>query len=235
MVPPERFRAQVEQLRRRGYSFVTLSEFTRRLVESGPPAAVCALTFDDGSADNADVLPGILESLGVPATVFVCPGLLGRPHPFMPPEAEVRLMDREELRTIAMLPNFEIGSHTNTHVDLSAAGADEAYRELASSRAALEELLGRPVLTFAYPGCSYSPSCPAAAERAGYLAAVTCGPRGGWTPYELRRESIDPLDGRLSFALKSRGVYYTAWSSAPGRAVRWAARPFRHGRAASAA
>jgi peptidoglycan/xylan/chitin deacetylase (PgdA/CDA1 family) len=228
LVAPERFERQVRSLLRRGYEVVTISEFARRLADSGPPSGTCALTFDDGSADKASVLPPLLERLGVPATVFVCPGLLGEPHPSFPAEAEIRLMDRDELRAVASLQSFEIGSHTNRHADLSAAGADEAHEELASSKTALEELIERPVLSFAYPGCAYSPACPDAAERAGYVAAVTCGPRGGWLPYELRRESVDSLDRRLTFSLKSRGLWWPLWSSAAGRILRSAARPVRH-------
>ncbi|HMJ00636.1 MAG TPA: polysaccharide deacetylase family protein [Gaiellaceae bacterium] len=235
MVPRESFVAQVERLRARGYGFVTLSEFARRLVESGLPEGVCALTFDDGSVDGVDVLPDTLEALGVPATVFVCPGLLGRPHPFLAPEAGIRLMDAAEIKQIAALPLFEIGSHTLTHADLSSAGPEQAYDEMASSKSALEELISQTVQTFAYPGCAYSSACPEAAERAGYLAAVTCGARGDWRPFELRRESVDSLDGRVSFALKSRGLFHPLAASPPGQLARRIARPFRHGPARSSA
>jgi peptidoglycan/xylan/chitin deacetylase (PgdA/CDA1 family) len=233
MVDPDRFRDQVASLRRRGYSFVTVSEFGRSLRNGSPPRGLCALTFDDGSADNAHVLPELLEGLHVPATVFVCPGLLGRPHPFTPAEAGIRLMSEDELRAIGSLPSFEIGSHTSTHADLSSAAPDEAYREMASSKAALEALLGRSVESFAYPGCDYSADCPAAAKCAGYSVAVTCGPRGSWKPYELRRESVDSRDGAFTFALKSRGMFWPLWASPPGRAARWAARPLRHRQAIS--
>lgn len=228
MVAPERFENQVRSLQGRGYEFVTVSEFAHRLATHGPPRGTCALTFDDGSEDNVTVLPARLERLRVSATVFACPGLLGEPHPFFPAAAGIRLLDAGGLRSLAELPLFEIGSHTNRHADLSAASADEAYRELASSKAALEELIGRPVTSAAYPGCAYSPACPDAAARAGYVAAVTCGPRGGWRPHELQRESIDTLDRRLTFALKSRGLFWPLWTSPPGKLVRRATRRFRH-------
>jgi peptidoglycan/xylan/chitin deacetylase (PgdA/CDA1 family) len=216
-VTPERFRAQVNALLGRGYEFVTLSEFARRLRATGPPAGVCALTFDDGTADNATLLPQLLEKLGVPATLFVCPGLLGRPYPWLTRQAGVRFMSEEDLRQVARLSFIEIGSHTFEHRDLSAATADEAYRELAGSKRALEDLTGRPVETFAYPYGRYSPACPAAAERAGYLCAVTADTKGGWEPYELRRAGIAAWDRRITFALKSRGVFHAVLRSPPGR------------------
>jgi peptidoglycan/xylan/chitin deacetylase (PgdA/CDA1 family) len=216
-VTPERFGAQVKRLLGRGYEFVALSEFARRLRGFGPPAGVCSLTFDDGTADSATLLPQLLEKLGVPATIFVCPGLLGRPYPWLARRAGMRFMSEEELRKVASLPFVEIGSHTFDHRDLSDATADEAYRELAGSKRALEDLTGRPVETFAFPFGRYSPACPAAAERAGYLCAVTADGKGGWDPYELRREGIASWDGQITFALKSRGVFHAVLRSPPGR------------------
>ena len=208
VVTPVRFRWQVETLRDRGYTFVSLAEFVDRLTQSGPPAGICALTFDDGSDDP--VLFDVLRALEVPATLYVCPGLLGRPHPWLPPESRMRLMSREALQAVSLIPGIEIGSHTNFHTDLSTATPDEAYRELASSRQALEDLLGRPVTTLAYPFGHYSAACPAAAERAGYRSAVTSDGRGSWRPFELRRAMIASWDRRLSFAVKSRGGDHVA-------------------------
>jgi peptidoglycan/xylan/chitin deacetylase (PgdA/CDA1 family) len=219
VVPAERFCFHVERLKGRGYRFVTSREFARRLRSSAPLEGVCALTFDDGSVDNGLVLPELLERLDVPATLFVCPGLLGRPHPWLSPESGVRLMNAEELERTSQHELIEIGSHTNEHMDMSHAGTEEAYREMASSKQALEERIGKPVDSFAYPFCRYSPACPAAAERAGYTSAAA-GPGGNWHPYELRRELMDLRDARLRFALKSRGVFRPLVSSPPGRLVR---------------
>lgn len=215
VVSPRRFREQVETLRRRGYAFAFATEFADRLVESGPPHGMCALTFDDGSDDPA--LFELLEELGVRATLFVCPGLLGRPHPWLAADAGVSLLAADELRRVAALPWIEIGSHTNTHLSLAAATEAEAHEELLSSRLALEELLGRPVTSVAYPFGHYSPGCPAAAERAGYRCAVAGEGRGGWRPFELRREGIARWDGRASFALKSRGLGHALLRSRAGR------------------
>jgi peptidoglycan/xylan/chitin deacetylase (PgdA/CDA1 family) len=230
MVDPARFRSQLLTLRRRGYRFVPLLELAQQMGGGGTPArGLCALTFDDGTVDNLEVLAPLLAELDAPATVFACPGLLGRSHFSMPPAAGVRLMNAQELRELAASPLVQIGSHTNEHVDLSRASSAEAHSEMVSSKAALEQLLQRPVETFAYPKCDYSPACPDAARQAGYALAVTCGGRGGWRPFELARESIDSLDRRVGFALKSRKLFFPLRDSLPGRAARTALRPLRHG------
>jgi peptidoglycan/xylan/chitin deacetylase (PgdA/CDA1 family) len=228
MVDPDRFTAQIRSLRRRGYRFMPLSAFVQHLDRGEPPAGVCAVTFDDGTVDNLAVVEPLLAELDLPATVFACPGLLGTAHFSMEPEAKVRLMDGEQLCTLARSRFVEIGSHTNTHADLSQATAEEAYREMASSKLALEDLLGRPITAFAYPKCGYSTPCPDAARRAGYDVAVTCAGHGGWRRFELARESIDSLDRRISFALKSRRLFMPLRNSRAGVLMRSAARPLRH-------
>jgi peptidoglycan/xylan/chitin deacetylase (PgdA/CDA1 family) len=232
-VAPDVLRAQLRFVQRRGYRFVPLAEVVEALTNGQSTDGRCAVTFDDGSRDNLTVLPQILHEVGAPATIYVCPGLAGELHPSFSPEAGVRLLDEAELRTLAGLDGFELGSHTRCHTRLDQAGPEQAYEEMSASKRALEELISRPVDSFAYPGCGYSPACPDAARRAGYRSAVTCGQRGSWDPYELRRASPDRLDNRLSLWLKARHLYDPLWSSAAGRLVRAAARPVRHRRVQS--
>jgi peptidoglycan/xylan/chitin deacetylase (PgdA/CDA1 family) len=228
VVDPDRFLRQVGLLRRRGYTFVTVLEFAQHLDGgSAPPPGFCALTFDDGTADHAQVLPDLLARLDVAATLYVCPGLLNRPNPFLRPESGFRLMNAEELQAVAANPRIEIGSHTRTHAVLADATEEEAYEEMSASKTELEALIDRPVLTFAYPRCMYSAACPRAAERAGYLAAVTCGPRGGWHRYALVREMMDSTDSRLTFELKSRALWNPLKQSRAGRAAPWASAVLR--------
>lgn len=228
MVDPLQFRAQMRRLRGRGYRFVSLRDYVDGLVEGEEMDGACALTFDDGTVDNLHTLAPILVELGLPATIFACPGLLGAPHFAMPAEAGVRLMNAEELRELDRVALVEVGSHTSLHVDMSSMSSEEAYREMASSKQALEDLLQKPVDTFAYPKCGFSPSCPEAARRAGYKVAVTCGARGGDDPFALARESIDPLDRRVSFALKSRRLFIPLRESVLGKLARAIASPARH-------
>jgi peptidoglycan/xylan/chitin deacetylase (PgdA/CDA1 family) len=218
VTPPIELRQQIERLQAREYQFVKMEEFGRRLVAGEDLAGVCALTFDDGSLDNGTLLPSILRALRVPATLFVCPALLGQPHPWVSPEAGMRLMNLHELRAVAALPFIEIGSHTNTHPDMAAiTEPSHAYGELRSSKLTLEEMLDKPVVSFAYPYGRYSPVCPSAAERAGYLTAATCGLDGSWDPFELQRMLIGPGETPLKFELKIRGLFRALVSSPPMR------------------
>ena len=221
MVSPAAFRRQVGLLRSRGYEFVCQAEFAERVrAVSGSPPRTASLTFDDGPEDNATLLPSLLEELEVPATLFVNSGLLGQPYRFLDASTGVRVMDDAQLQAVARHPLIEIGSHTRTHVLLGDATEEQAFAELESDKRELENRLAVEIRSFAYPECVYSPACPAAAERAGFTNAVTCGGRGGWTPYELSRQSPSPGDGRACVRA-ARGHFHRVRSLPPVKVARW--------------
>lgn len=229
VMAPDRLRGQLQRVKRQGYRFVPLAEFVEYVRRDRTDERICALTFDDGTVDNLLILPGLLSELDAPATVYVCPGMLGVNHPAIAPEAGFRTMNDGELRELASMKGFELGSHTLTHTNLVHADYDQALHEMTTSKSALEDLIGNEVKTFAYPSCGYSPPCPRAAEDAGYSSAVTCGALGSWNPYELARVSPDRLDNGLTFWLKAHRLYHPLRSSPPGRALRRATRNLRHG------
>jgi peptidoglycan/xylan/chitin deacetylase (PgdA/CDA1 family) len=62
-----------------------------------------------------------------------------------------RMLDREELMRLSGLPCIELGAHTVNHPSLAALGVEAQRREIAESKVALENLIGRDVESFAYP------------------------------------------------------------------------------------
>lgn len=78
-IVPEGAQALAAQLRflTRHFKIVPLEEMVHRLGNgSAPGANAIALTFDDGLRNNLSVVYPILLQLQVPATFFVCPGLI---------------------------------------------------------------------------------------------------------------------------------------------------------------
>jgi peptidoglycan/xylan/chitin deacetylase (PgdA/CDA1 family) len=74
-VAPRTLRAHIDFLRRRGYSFLSLSEYEEYL--SGSRALErdsVLLTFDDGYRDNYSAAFPVLREFGIPAAVFLCTG-----------------------------------------------------------------------------------------------------------------------------------------------------------------
>lgn len=78
-VPPQGAQALAEQLHYlvRHFKVVSLETMLDRHTNGSlPPAHEIVLTFDDGLRNNLTVVYPILRQLQVPATVFVCPGLV---------------------------------------------------------------------------------------------------------------------------------------------------------------
>jgi peptidoglycan/xylan/chitin deacetylase (PgdA/CDA1 family) len=221
-VHPDALRAQVELMLAAGFSFVSALEFAER-ASGGPPPGLAALTFDDGMEDNHSLLLPLLREYGLPATVYVCTGLVGKPNPWV---RGARMMTEAELRALAE-GGVEIGAHGVSHSDLSRLGYEACLREMVASREWLERVCGQPVRTFAYPFCKYGEGAARAARDAGFVAAVTCHGRGSWVPYELPRAMISGKDGLPSFVAKLWDLYGPVFHSPPGRLARVATRGLR--------
>jgi peptidoglycan/xylan/chitin deacetylase (PgdA/CDA1 family) len=75
---PRRFEGQISYLLKRGVKFTTAAELADRFLSEGRyPPRTAAITFDDGWKDNFTNAFPILKRLGVTATVFVVPRVLG--------------------------------------------------------------------------------------------------------------------------------------------------------------
>jgi peptidoglycan/xylan/chitin deacetylase (PgdA/CDA1 family) len=70
------FRAQMLYLARH-FRVISLDRMVRRLDRAAPSPHEIVLTFDDGLRNNLFVVYPVLQELGIPATFFVCPGLVG--------------------------------------------------------------------------------------------------------------------------------------------------------------
>lgn len=78
---------------------VPLGDLARRLRRRGEGPPPVALTFDDGYADNLEVAVPLLESAGLPATVFVATGCVRRGVPFWWDRLAAAVLQPERLPT----------------------------------------------------------------------------------------------------------------------------------------
>lgn len=200
VVAPELLEAHVRFLLARGYCFLTASEVDPRW---RPPPRTALLTFDDGFADWVDVALPLLRRLGVRATFYACPGWWGGRHPLVPGEGG-RLLDEAGARELHEA-GMELGSHTLTHPDLRKLDDAALARELAGSKAGIEEVTGEPCATLAYPYGFHDPRIEAAAGRAGYRLAWAWLP-GPWRPLAAPRLPAPPRHGAGRLSLKLLGI-----------------------------
>ena len=170
-----------------------------------PDRAVC-LTFDDGYASVVETAWPILRDRGLAATLFVVSGYLSGVGRFAWDQVEPRhdrhRLARSDELVAAAGEGLDIGSHTVSHPWLPGLDPDHLKRELVESRVAVEELLGRPVDSLAYPTGGWNPAVRTAAADAGYRIGITVdrGLNTSRTPRLSLRRSFaptDPVDLRL--------------------------------------
>ncbi len=216
-VTPEAFRAQMAWIRRSAWRVLDLDDYADALAAGGKvPRRGVIITLDDGFADCRTHAAPVLEEFEIPATFFIVAGAVGGTDHWNPthrthPEP---LMGWKDLR-ILRRNGFSIGSHTMHHRRLAGLSVDETWKELASSKARLEEQLGCPIRHLAYPQGNWSPAIAALVREAGYRSA--CSTRSGSVqngmPYQyaLPRIPISASDSIVAFAGKllkgALGVY----------------------------
>lgn len=199
-VPPAAFARQLDHLAAVGVRGVALRDLLDE-PHSGKRRAV--LTFDDGyDAIRTAALP-LLRERGFSATVFAVSGRLGGTNDWDAERPGEALLSADGLRELHAA-GLEIGSHGATHRALAALGDAELAAETAGSRAALEALLGAPVVSFCYPYGAVDGRAVEAVRSAGYRAATVI--RGGIAkdladPFRLPRVAVRGTDPFLDFRL----------------------------------
>jgi peptidoglycan/xylan/chitin deacetylase (PgdA/CDA1 family) len=195
---PQTLESHLDWLEQRGYRFSSAAELAR-VSGDGPPAGTAVLTFDDGLVDGLSTVAPNLRERGVPATFFICPGLLGGQHEFIAGAAG-RLLSADQARELAAM-GFDLGAHSMTHPDLR--GLDDATltREIRESKEGVEELTGKPCRTFAHPYGLSDGRVERAVEAAGFEIAFGWGP-GRWRQFAAPRLPAPIHYGRRRLAVK---------------------------------
>lgn len=164
---------------RRHFTVVPLSVQAAACRRGKEMGGTLSITFDDGYRDNFETAAPILRRLQLPATFFVTTGFLGsRTVPSWDQHLAVQpgWMDWNQVRALAA-QGFEIGCHTDTHIDLGTATAEAVRAELEVSRQRLRVELGSPADLFAYPFGGRQNICERSLElvrAAGFSCCVSC-------------------------------------------------------------
>lgn len=169
-IEPAVFRRHAEWLASSGVAVVGLTE----LVEAPITGPAVALTFDDAFANFATEAWPVLESLGLPATVFVPSAHAGGRNeweeggssPVLP------LLDWEALGRLSER-GVRLGAHGHTHVDLRTTTDDELESELVEPAERIRAETGVEATTFAYPYGGVNDRVATATARHYRLAVTT--------------------------------------------------------------
>ncbi len=173
------FARQMRLLSLLGFKVLPYNAFAE-LIRDGrlPPPRTAVLTIDDGYADNGEIAATILERHGFGATIFLVSGRLGAVNDW----SDAAPLRGRELLSVSQIDSLrkrgiEFGAHTRTHACLPDVADETVADEVESSRWDLEEVLGIPVRTFAYPYGRLDDRAIAAVERTGFVGACTTDPR----------------------------------------------------------
>lgn len=164
IVTLENFRLQMERLRALGYTTISMSNLVDVLINGGVvPAHPVVITFDDGNVDVYENAFPIMKQMNFTGVLYIVANRLESPG----------FMNVDQLKEM-VAAGWEIGSHSETHVDLTKDHDIVRYEEL-QSRLDLEEALSVTVKTFAYPFGLTNEYVSQSAQDYGYAAAVGLG------------------------------------------------------------
>ena len=200
------FEAHADAIQASGRATVSISDLARALRgESSLPPRVAVITFDDGFADNYEAVLTLLDRQ-LRSTLYIITGEIGSPH----------RLTRSQVAELAWMPSVELGAHTVRHHYLDELDDCGIGDEIGSSKRALEDVVQRPVRSFAYPHGAYDRRVRQAVIDAGYQSAV--GVKNALShleddPYAIARWTVtaDTPATRIAEVLAGRDVP-RAWS-----------------------
>ena len=218
LIAEPKFRQQMEAIRDSKIPVIPLSDVLAwKRGEKNIPEECIVLTMDDGWVGVYQYAYPILKEMGFPFTIYLYKKYVN---------IGGRSMKWEQIKEM-MANGCEVASHTVSHEMLTKKGnrTDEEYqawlvKELKESKEFLEEHLGKPVLSIAYPYGNHNEVIEQAALKAGYQGGVTvANNKVAWDTPDLKlgRYIIHgEQDGnfRLASSFHSRGELGNAKSVA---------------------
>ena len=162
-ISPATFQIEMEWLWDHGYHPVDFNDLRAYFDGRRPlPSRPVVITLDDGYADLYTTAYPILREFSFKAVAYIVSGFVGRPLYVSAPE--VKAMDQN---------GIEIASHTVDHADLATASPTWTMYQLTESKTWLQNLIGHPVIDFAYPSGRFNARVVEEVRDAGYDTAVT--------------------------------------------------------------
>jgi peptidoglycan/xylan/chitin deacetylase (PgdA/CDA1 family) len=146
------------KLHQAGHQTLRLTEAVDYLGRGQPfPDRSFVITFDDGYQSVYEEAFPVLERHGMAATVFLTVGEKGTPHSGgrLPSLSGRSMLSWEEIREMQRA-GIDLGAHTLTHPDLTHLSSDQVKAEVCEAQSIIEDALGTPVTSFAYPYGRYN-------------------------------------------------------------------------------
>jgi peptidoglycan/xylan/chitin deacetylase (PgdA/CDA1 family) len=182
-VPPAKFDEEMKLLHDWGYTTITTELLIKAIREGADlPPRPLLITFDDGHLNNYTTAFPIMQKYGFTGVMYIVANYMGVDQ----------YMNADQIKEMAAA-GWEVGSHSISHSDLTSLEPYRQRNEVVESRAMLEEALGVPVLTIAYPFGISNSGVIDYAHFAGYIGGMSLGftyDQGISNLYTLQRRDI---------------------------------------------
>jgi peptidoglycan/xylan/chitin deacetylase (PgdA/CDA1 family) len=170
----EIFAAHLAYLHTHGYRAFTVSQLIGALDNAPSQLAErpVVISFDDGLADfYTNALP-ILADYGFVATLYITTSFVGgkKQWPRSAGGIDRPTLSWSQLADIHA-SGIECGAHSHTHSQLDILTPSQVYEEITRPKSILEEELGQPVTSFAYPHGYYNRMVRKLVQEANYSSA----------------------------------------------------------------
>lgn len=164
-VSPNIFSRQLDYLVANNYQTITLTQLrdgfagSYKIDKTKKPIVI---TFDDGYDDAYTQAYPILKSHNMIGIFYIISGQIGQSERM----TSQQIIDLDKNGMI-------IGSHTESHLDLTSVTSAELNNQLSDSKKTLEQLLKHQVSDFCYPAGKYNDGVALKVDDSGYSTAVT--------------------------------------------------------------
>jgi len=189
--------SQLNFLRENNFRVVSLEEMARLIKEKKDLTKTVAITLDGGYGNNLEIAE-ILKTFDFPGTIFVTVNDINKEG----------YLGKEDLKYIAGIGSFNIGSRTLNNKNLTLLSKFELEKELFLSRRILENMLGVEVKSISYPGGAFNESVLRAVENSGYICGVGLDKGKANDAFSLRRVKITGKDTAKHLGRKLSGYYH---------------------------
>lgn len=166
VVKAEEFEAHLSYLKSANFTTISLADYFNLRAgkfRTPNPQKNIIITFDDGHISNYKVAFPLLAKFGFTATFFIISERVNQAHHLTASQI-VEMSDA----------GMEIASHGHTHNYLPLLPAEEQFTELNHSKKMLEEITGKPVNFFAFPGGHYTLLSLRYLKELEYRGACSC-------------------------------------------------------------
>ena len=200
-VCPESFERQLSLLKKHSYNVVKLHELAELVRKGNVPHKTIAITFDDGYENNYTCAYPVLKRLGIPATIFIVPALIGKEG----------YLSWDQVVEMSESGIISIGSHSMTHAYLPALPEQKLDVEILDSKRAIESHIRKEVYSFSYPVGAFNDYVRGKVKNAGYRIAVATNPGKDYPAHDLfamKRVRISRTsDSLFTFWIETSGFY----------------------------